>query len=1382
MKKIIILLMELLLINSIICVAQKKESLEMVFQRAHSKKASCIDFTPDGKYFVSGTENGDIKFWYQNGVLIRTILPPRQENDKYEINSIAISPDGQRIATMLGDKHILVFKLDGTLVANVYHEYSKHYELKYSSDSKTLVGFNDAYVLFMDSEANPIDTVKLVKQPGDTRDNMCWAMFPYKPDKMVIVIKKWQWFGPQVLPSEMFLNVYNVKTRSEVNSYKIDLKPNTSFAPSSFNGHFCAGQISVPVQDPPAKSEAMIINVDEGTYHLVPVSAGAASITIDEEGTIIREHKAPDFELGDPLSNGYAKKFPDEKRSVYCGDNVMKVYDYMGNYLYDCGTSIADKQVSYISGDGKSVSVIDKMEKTALNDYIRKREFIKCWDFNNLSLHEYPGLRPSTERSIIALNPRYTEPSTIQYAYLTGNGYQFEFSTVNGNGQIVYKNPNALNFSFDYINWNDILNFSPNGTYLVSKVESALKTFDLQGNLIKEQDLTERWKANYVDTRINFTKDGNSFLTLSNKGIIVWNRECKSILSITPKKLEKMGYNIDYIRAATISPDGSTLVFTYKNTMVFVNSEGEQIKVVPTPKLVSSFMNIKYSPDGEYIVGVYNSTDILFIKPDGTEVKRLQGHDGAIKDFSFSQDGKYMVSTSTDQTVRFWNLTTNDQVILLSDDSDWIMFTPDGYYDASRNGGKFVGMTFGINSFGIDQFAAKYNRPDILLKRMGMGSSELIAHFENQHKKRLRRMGLTEEQLAGDFHIPTATIKSTEIKDKQAALRVTLSDDRFNLKRYNIFVNDVPIYGAYGKEISGNNIDINENIELTYGNNKIEISCTNEKGAESYRALTYANYNKQTFGNLYFLAFGVSKYSNPALNLQYAEKDAKDLEKVLKSLKHLPYEQVYTKVLTNEQVTPEAIKEAKSFVAKAKPDDTFILFIAGHGMHDNDAEATYYYLTSNVDINNLKGTAANFETIEDLLQGIPPRNKLFLMDACESGELDDEDYKALTDSQILSGLGIASRGFKTTASQSTINNQQSTKRTYLYQKDRYIYNDLARRSGAIVFSSSRGGELSYERSDIENGLFTEYIMKAFTTDEGDKNKNGVISTDELRDYVSTQVAKASNEFQHPVVDRDNIYQRFEFGLNTSGEYAELDSTSVKRLIDFEMVPVAGGTFDMGDNGNWSIDAKPFHKVAVSDFLMGKYEVTQAQWRAIMGNNPSLNKGCDSCPVENVSWNEVQAFIGKLNNLTGKNYRLPTEAEWEYAAFEGNLNGRARGLSSVSGSADYNDQSNFAWFGQSKETNTHPVGQKGANKLGLYDMSGNVSEYCNDWYGETYYSVSPTDNPQGPATGNKKVIRGGCIYSTYLSIIDRESAKPEDKKEPYESQLNGFRLALSPQNK
>ncbi|MDO4510236.1 MAG: formylglycine-generating enzyme family protein [Bacteroidales bacterium] len=189
-------------------------------------------------------------------------------------------------------------------------------------------------------------------------------------------------------------------------------------------------------------------------------------------------------------------------------------------------------------------------------------------------------------------------------------------------------------------------------------------------------------------------------------------------------------------------------------------------------------------------------------------------------------------------------------------------------------------------------------------------------------------------------------------------------------------------------------------------------------------------------------------------------------------------------------------------------------------------------------------------------------------------------------------------------------------------------------------------------------------------------------------------------------------------------------------VSFEMVEVRGGTFRMGATSEQGSDAgsdeKPVHSVTLSSYYIGKTEVTQALWKAVMGDNPSYFKG-DNLPVEDVSWNDCQVFVRKLNSLTGQRFRLPTEAEWEYACRGGN---NSRGYK-YSGSNYIED---VAWYGDNSGSETHPVASKSPNELGLYDMSGNVWEWCSDWYG-SYTSVSQT-NPQGPYDGSSRVFRGG----------------------------------------
>ncbi|OPZ97874.1 MAG: Serine/threonine-protein kinase pkn1 [Bacteroidetes bacterium ADurb.Bin408] len=220
----------------------------------------------------------------------------------------------------------------------------------------------------------------------------------------------------------------------------------------------------------------------------------------------------------------------------------------------------------------------------------------------------------------------------------------------------------------------------------------------------------------------------------------------------------------------------------------------------------------------------------------------------------------------------------------------------------------------------------------------------------------------------------------------------------------------------------------------------------------------------------------------------------------------------------------------------------------------------------------------------------------------------------------------------------------------------------------------------------------------------------------------------------------------------------------------EMVLVQGGTFTMGctseQGSDCDNDEKPSHRVTVSSFYMSKYEITQKQWMEIMGSNPSYFKG-DNLPVENVSWNDVQEFIAKLNEKTGRQYRLPTEAEWEYAARGGN---KSKGYK-YSGS---NTLSNVAWYGDNSGNTTHPVGSKMPNELGLYDMSGNVWEWCGDWDGA--YGSSAQTNPTGPPSGSDRVDRGGSwhSYARYCRVSNRGNGNPG-----YRYYGIGFRLVCLP---
>ncbi|MBQ0120324.1 MAG: SUMF1/EgtB/PvdO family nonheme iron enzyme [Bacteroidales bacterium] len=225
-------------------------------------------------------------------------------------------------------------------------------------------------------------------------------------------------------------------------------------------------------------------------------------------------------------------------------------------------------------------------------------------------------------------------------------------------------------------------------------------------------------------------------------------------------------------------------------------------------------------------------------------------------------------------------------------------------------------------------------------------------------------------------------------------------------------------------------------------------------------------------------------------------------------------------------------------------------------------------------------------------------------------------------------------------------------------------------------------------------------------------------------------------------------------------------------VSFQMVEVRGGTFRMGATSEQGSDAyddeKPVHQVTLSSYYIGKYEVTQDLWQAVMGNNPSYFKGSRK-PVERVRWGDCQTFISKLNSLTGNRFRLPTEAEWEFASRGGTM---SRGYK-YSGS---NTLSNVAWYRNNSNSTTHDVGMKSPNELGLYDMTGNVFEWCSDWY-DSYSSNSQT-NPTGASGGYRRVNRGGSWSGGYdYAKLCHSSSR--GCYTPFESSDIGLRLVLVP---
>lgn len=239
-------------------------------------------------------------------------------------------------------------------------------------------------------------------------------------------------------------------------------------------------------------------------------------------------------------------------------------------------------------------------------------------------------------------------------------------------------------------------------------------------------------------------------------------------------------------------------------------------------------------------------------------------------------------------------------------------------------------------------------------------------------------------------------------------------------------------------------------------------------------------------------------------------------------------------------------------------------------------------------------------------------------------------------------------------------------------------------------------------------------------------------------YIRKNIARFSTDYL-PSLDKKrckDFYENNKIDLSTGAPFT--DPTT-----GMEFIYIKGGCYQMGDTfGDGYSNEKPVHEVCVDDFYLGKYEVTQGEYKLITGSNPSRFKKGNEYPVEKISWNQAQDFITKLNGHSDKTFRLPTEAEWEYAARSGGKKEKYSGS---------NSPDSGAWYGGNSSKSTHRVGTKSSNGLGLYDMSGNVWEWCSDWYKKDYYSSSARNNPQGPLSGSSRVYRGGSWFYSPLNV-------------------------------
>lgn len=521
----------------------------------------------------------------------------------------------------------------------------------------------------------------------------------------------------------------------------------------------------------------------------------------------------------------------------------------------------------------------------------------------------------------------------------------------------------------------------------------------------------------------------------------------------------------------------------------------------------------------------------------------------------------------------------------------------------------------------------------------------------------------------------------------------------------------------------------------------------------------------------YALFFAVSDYTDGS----YAklQNPLKDTEAIAQELsQRYGFRTEMLKNPTRAQIKAKIEEYAKKFETKEfDPEGQLLLFFSGHGEF---ADGSGFFLPSDVASSDLEATAIAYPIWRSRIDNLACKHLLVVIDACYSGTFDQavamrggpmkrpgepsdaekfyQEHLARTTRLFLASGGKEQTPDKSNFAKRLLEGLRTAQSPFNLLTAGQLFELYVKQIRPVpLFGEFGKDEAGSSFIFVKSGVPSENMSDAQTWEIAQKRGDGQIYLD---NYPTGQFAELA---RHMIQGNYSLNQLKSNPPDNPPEVAE-DS----------LIFVEGGTFLMGYTDGQE-DEKPVHRVTLDNFYIGKYEVTQKLWYSVMGKYPlSLQfKGCDECPVESVSWEEVQDFIKKLNEQKpGKGYRLPTEAEWEYAARGGN---KSKAYKFAGG----RDIGSVAWYRSNAKEKTQHVGKKTPNEIGLYDMSGNVWEWCSDWYGD--YTANAQYNPLGPMLGSDHVFRGGSWGndSDFCRLSKRRYNGPNNRSDNV-----GFRLARS----
>jgi hypothetical protein len=572
--------------------------------------------------------------------------------------------------------------------------------------------------------------------------------------------------------------------------------------------------------------------------------------------------------------------------------------------------------------------------------------------------------------------------------------------------------------------------------------------------------------------------------------------------------------------------DSSNLLLVYNDSIKIFNFK--QNRFIKTQPIVYK-SNFHATWNNDYFVEYNkNLSQISFYKLNSLEFLGNYNFPGEIQNVVFWNEDILLIEMKNEYIL--FDLKRKLELLKFQffSELNYITSIPNSpYYMCSKDASKMLHyVTPSLKVIGFEQLDPVYNRPDIVLdsigKYFGGADQEMVANYRQSWEKRIERLGLDKEKLGkGEITVPRAEIVgadaiSYENKEGKLNIKVSANDPKYPLRRFNVYINEVPLYGSAGISIAHLKKqvwDTTVNVPLSVGENKIQVSVMNELGLENFKYPTYVNYKpeKEIVAKTYYIGIGVNEFKDSSHNLNYCVKDVRDLAKAFSS----ENKNIDTLLFTDKQVTKENILALKDYLKKTSVNDKVIISCSSHGLLDDSLN--FYLAMHDVDFDNPKARGLKYEELESLLDGIPARQKLLLLDACNSGENDKTEVlkkelqqkeKNMDSSQVLAARGVI------------IKLEEENKSNFKKMNELFV--NVRNNTGSVIISAAGGQESALEAiivdgKTIENGAFTYSILECIKQYEGKELK-----VNALKQYAEKRVEEITNGKQKPTSRQETM--------------------------------------------------------------------------------------------------------------------------------------------------------------------------------------------------------------------------------------------------------------------